>query len=182
MKKSLGLLELRSIAIGILAADEMLKTADVELVMSSPICPGKYVIVISGNVDSIKTAMETGIRVADIFLVDNNIINNIHEKIIPAINATSNIDEIKSIGVVETISATCCVKAGDIAAKAANVDLVEIRIARGLGGKGFVIITGELSSVKSAIKACKDGLIDTGQIISTSVVSNPHKGLIDKLV
>ncbi len=182
MNKSLGLIEVRSIAIGIKAADEMLKSADVELVIATPICPGKYIIIVTGNVGSVKNAVETGIKIGDIFIVDNQIINNISEKVIPALSGTSQIDDVKSIGVIETISAVTSVKAGDIAVKVSNVDLIEIRIARGLGGKGFLIFSGELSSVNSAVKACMNELQDEGTIISSSVIASPHKELIEKIL
>lgn len=182
MKNSLGLLELRSIARGIKAADEMLKSADVELVMATPICPGKYVILITGNVGAVKNAMETGVRESDIFLVENHIINNVDEKVIPAISGTSMISDVKAIGVIETISALTSVMAGDIAVKTSNVEIIEIRIARGLGGKGFIVICGELSAVKSAIKSCVAELQEGGQIISTSVIASPNKELISKII
>ncbi len=172
---------MRSIATGIKTADEMLKSADVELIMSSPICPGKYVILVSGNVGSVKNAVETGIRTADIFLVESHIINNLDDKVIPALSATTEIKEMKALGVIETISALTSVKAGDIAVKASSVELIEIRIARGLGGKGFVVLTGELSSVKSAVQTCLNELKDGGEIVSTSVIPSPHPGLIPKL-
>jgi len=69
---SLGLIELRSISRGIKTTDEMLKSADVEIVMSSSICPGKYAILVSGNVGSVKNAVATGIRVADTFLLKSH--------------------------------------------------------------------------------------------------------------
>lgn len=182
MNMSLGLIELRSIAIGIKAADEMLKSADVELVLATPICPGKYVILVTGNVGSVKNAVETGIKESGIFIVDSHIINNVNEKVIPALSGTSSVDKVKSIGVIESLSALASIKAGDIAVKASNVELLEIRIARGLGGKGFVILSGELSSVNSAVKACINQLQEGGQIIGSSIIASPNKELINKLL
>ena len=46
MKKSLGLIEMKSIPVGIQVADEMLKAANVEIILSTPICPGKYITMI----------------------------------------------------------------------------------------------------------------------------------------
>lgn len=86
-----------------------------------------------------------------------------------------------ALGVVETISALTAVRAGDIAAKAANIRLMEIRIARGLGGKGFIIFTGEVAAVNSALKSCIAGLEDTGEITSHCVIPSPHPGLIKRL-
>ena len=88
----------------------------------------------------------------------------------------------KAIGTIETISALTSVIAGDIAVKAAKVDIVDIRIARGLGGKGFLVITGEVSSVKSAIQACLNKMSEEGVITSTSVIASPHKDLIPHIL
>lgn len=181
MKKAIGLMELKSIPIGIETADEMLKAANVDLIMANPICPGKYMILISGDVGAVKSSIETGKKVADIFLVEYHIINNVHEDVLISLSGYSEIDKVKSIGAIETISALTAIKAGDVAVKASNVKLIETRIAKGLGGKGFFILTGEVSAVKSAIKSCLNELGESGSIISTSVISSPHRSLIEKL-
>lgn len=165
MGKSIGLLELKSIPVGIETADAVLKAANVELLTATPTCPGKYVIIICGAVGAVKSAMESGRQTAGIYLVGHHTINNVHA----------------SIGVIETMTALTAVEAGDYAAKAANVRLMEIRIARGLGGNGFVILTGEVSAVRSAVKAAMNQLEETGDITSSSVIASPHPGLIDKL-
>ena len=164
MGKSIGLLELKSIPVGIETADAVLKAANVELLTATPTCPGKYVIIICGAVGAVKSAMESGRQTAGIYLVGHHTINNVHASVPEAIVGTSEV-----------------VEAGDYAAKAANVRLMEIRIARGLGGKGFVILTGEVSAVRSAVKAAMNQLEETGDITSSSVIASPHPGLIDKL-
>ena len=181
MKKAIGLIEIKSIPIGIETADEMLKSANVELIMANPICPGKYIILITGDVGSVKSAVESGKKIAGIFLVESYVINNIHEDVLVSLTGFTEIDNIKSIGAIETISALTAIKAGDIVVKSSNVKLIETRIAKGLGGKGFLILTGEVSAVKSAVKSCLNELSKSGSIISTSVVSSPHKSLIEKL-
>lgn len=182
MKKSLGLVEYKSIAKGIEATDEMLKAANVELIFSTPICPGKYISLIRGDVGAVKTAVRVGRDIGSIFTVDDFVIPNVHPQVFPALTATADIRKITSLGVIETMSAVASVMAGDIAVKAANIELLEIRLARGLGGKGFVVITGEISSVKSAVKACENQLMETGQIVSAVVIAAPHKDLIPKLL
>ncbi|AOT72722.1 BMC domain-containing protein [Geosporobacter ferrireducens] len=182
MKKSLGLVEYKSIAKGIEATDKMLKAANVELILSTPLCPGKYISLIRGDVGAVKTAVKIGRDTGGIFTVEDFIIPNVHPQVFPALTATADVKKITSLGVVETISAVASVMAGDIAVKAANIELMEIRLARGLGGKGFVVITGEISSVKSAVQACENHLKETGQIVSATVIAAPHKELIPKLL
>ena len=174
MGKSIGLLELKSIPVGIETADAVLKAANVELLTATPTCPGKYVIIICGAVGAVKSAMESGRQTAGIYLVGHHTINNVHASVPEAIVGTSEVGHIASIGVIETMTALTAVEAGD-------VRLMEIRIARGLGGKGFVILTGEVSAVRSAVKAAMNQLEETGDITSSSVIASPHPGLIDKL-
>ncbi|MDO4560174.1 MAG: BMC domain-containing protein [bacterium] len=182
MVNSIGLLEVKSIPIGMLATDEMLKAADVKALISAPICPGKYMIAVYGNVGAVKSSMETGVQIADSSIVASYIINNVHESIPAAITGTSEVEKILSVGVIETISALTAVMAGDIAAKASNVRLMEIRIARGLGGKGFLIFTGELSAVRSAMNSCLNQLRESGEVTSSCVISSPHPGFVEKLL
>ncbi len=181
MGKSIGLVELKSIPVGMETADEMLKAASVELLLATPICPGKYITIVSGNVGAVKSSVKAGIAKADTFLVGSHIINNVHDSLPSAISGTAEIDNVSALGIIETISALTAVTAGDIAAKASNVRLIEIRIARGLGGKGFLIFTGEISSVKAAMNSCCNELKETGEITSYSVISSPHRDFINHL-
>lgn len=182
MRKAIGLIELKSTPIGIKVADTMLKTANIELILSNPICPGKYIILISGNTAAVENSIKAGILEAGIFLIDSHILNNVHPKVLPAILGVSKVDNIKSIGIIETMSALSSIKASDIALKASNVDLLDLRIAKGLGGKGFFIICGEIGAIKSAIKSCTNELKNTGDIISCVEIASPHKDLLDKLI
>jgi microcompartment protein CcmL/EutN len=181
MKNSLGLIEMRSIVKGMKTTDEMLKSADVELIMSSSICPGKYIILVLGNVGSVKSAIETGIRVADSFIIKSHIITNLDEKVITTLKAKNKIEQIKSLGAIETKSALVAVKIADIAVKASNVELIEIKYKIGIGGKGVVSLTGEYSAVKSAIDACLNEYSNTNEIIESMVIPSPHKEFINKL-
>lgn len=178
MGTSIGLLELKSIPVGINTADEMLKSANVELLVASPVCPGKYIIIISGNVGAVKSAMKAGKQIASVYAVSDNIINNVHDSLPQAIIGVTEIEKTSSIGVIETISSLTSVVAGDIAAKASNITLMEIRIARGLGGKGFVTFTGEISAVRSAMSSCISELGETGEIISNVVIPSPHPDIL----
>ena len=182
MGKSIGLIELKSIPAGVQTADEMLKAANVELLVATAICPGKYIIIISGQVGAVKSSMETGRQAAGAYLICHHTINNVHDSVPGALVGTAEVEKIAAIGMVETMSALTIVRAADIAAKASNVTLMEVRVARGLGGKGYLILTGEVSAVKSAINSCLNQLADTGDITSTCVIPSPHKGLLEKLI
>ena len=182
MGKSIGLLELKSIPAGVQSADEMLKAADVELLTAAPICPGKYIIIVSGQVGAVKSSMEKGRQVAGTFLICHHIINNVHPSVPPALSGTVDVVRVTALGMLETMSALTAVRAADIAAKASSIILMEVRVARGLGGKGYLTFTGEVSAVKSALDSCVSQLADSGDITGSCLIPSPHKGLLEKLV
>ena len=182
MGKSIGLLELKSIPVGVQSADEMLKAANVELLVATAICPGKYIIIISGQVGAVKSYMEKGRQVAGTFLICHHTINNVHASVPSALVGTVDVERITALGMLETMSALTAVQAADIAAKASNITLMEVRVARGLGGKGYLIFTGEVSAVKSALNSCLTQLAEAGEITSSCVIPSPHKGLLEKLM
>jgi len=177
LKKAVGLMEFKSIPVGIESTDEMLKSGNVELLMASPLCPGKYVSIITGDVDAVEASIRNGTRVGGIYVLETEVLPNIHPDVLPAMLAAGEFGEVKSLGIIETINAISSVTIGDMCVKASNVKLIEIRIARGLGGKGFVLITGEIASVKAAIEAAKAHKIDSNLITSYSIIAKPHKDI-----
>jgi microcompartment protein CcmL/EutN len=111
-------------------------------------------------------------------LLDLQLILNPNEQISPAITGTTAIDAVENVGGVETMGAIAAVKAADLAAKSSNIKLIEIRVARGLGGKSFVLFCGELESVKNAVTVCGIEIGKEGGITSTTVVSSIHPQLV----
>ncbi len=173
--KAIGMIELNSIAKGVEAGDEMLKVADVDLIMAQPICAGKYMVLVSGDVDSVERATEVGKETAGEFLVDDFVIPNVHSSLFPALTATTLIREIDSLGVIETFSVASAITAADAAVKAADVDIIEIRCATGLGGKSFLYLTGDVASMNSAVQAGIDALEGSGLILSHVIIPSPTK-------
>lgn len=182
MKRSIGMLEYRSIAKAIESTDAMLKAANVELILSAPQCPGKFISIISGEVGAVESAVRAGKIVGGVFVIDDYIIPNVSMEVFPALTGSTSYDYIDSLGIIETMSAISSIMAGDIAVKAGSVRLIEIRIARGLGGKGFTILTGELASVETALRSCEEKLKDTGAIVSSVLIAAPAKDLVSAIV
>ena len=59
MSKAIGMIEFKTVSSGIMAADAMVKTAQVEIVEAQTVCPGKYIAIVSGNLSSVKAAVDT---------------------------------------------------------------------------------------------------------------------------
>ncbi len=180
--ESLGCLETRSVALGIEAADHMMKAAEVELMIAMPTCPGKYLIAVSGQVAAVRAAVDAGKEPAGDSLVDYTVIASVHPQVVPALTAVSDPNLTGAVGIIETFSMCASVKAADEAVKSAEVDLVEIRLGRGLAGKAFVVITGHVASVRSAITAAVTSLQEEALLIATTVIPSPHPALLEKIL
>ncbi len=174
---AVGMIETNSIPMGILAGDAMLKAADVTLVTAQPVCAGKYIVMVTGDVAAVTSSVEAGKESAAETLVDQIIIANIHRQVIRAVNACSEVAQCDAVGIIETFSLSSAVLAADYAVKAADVDLIEIRLGRGLGGKAFIILTGEVASAEHATQAARTGAGTEGMIARTVVIPSPHPDL-----
>ena len=182
VKRAIGLVELRSIARGMKTTDAMLKAADVELLRAHVVCPGKYIILVAGSISQVRSAVTLGQEIAPEVVVDHFILSNVHPSVFPALTATTEIEKVRAIGVVETFSLAASIVAADIAVKAAPVELIEIRLPFAMGGKAFTVFTGEVSAVRSAVNTAAEKLKDEGVIDSFEVIPSPHKDLIEKLL
>lgn len=182
MKKAIGVLEVNNITRGIMAADTMLKASNVELLEAVPVCPGKYMIMVAGDVGAVKSAVENGSMVSLNNVVDKYVIANLHDSVFPAIAGTCQVDKIAALGIVETFSAASAIMAADAAAKAANVQLVEVRLARGMGGKAMVLLTGDVGAVKSAVEAGSQVAAEAGLLVDKLVIPAPHEKLKESIL
>ena len=175
--EAIGFLELNSVAKGIEATDAMLKTAQVRLVTAKPTCPGKYIILITGNVGAVQASMKAGESTAAHHVLDKLLIPRVHKQVIEAINMSSIPENMKAIGVLEYFSIAASILGADAAVKAAKVDLVEIRLGLGIGGKSFVVMTGDVTSIKVALQSGEKSVEEDGMLVSSIVIPSPHKEL-----
>ena len=181
MKKALGMIEFKTVASGITATDVMLKTADVEVVQASPVCPGKYLATIAGELSSVRAAIDAAEAYNPAMLVDKFVLGNPHESVQPAISGALEVENKAAIGILETFTAASAVVAADTAAKTALVELVEIRLAKGMCGKSYIILTGSVSSVTAAIEKAKAG-VGGGMFLDCSVIAGPDQRLWDSIL
>ena len=178
---ALGMIETNSIPIGINAGDAMLKAATVELVAAQPICAGKYIVLVTGEVAAVKESVDAGKEIAGALLIDSMIISHIHPQVPKAINACNEIGQVAAVGVMEAFSLCTAVVAADAAVKAAAVDLIDVRLGRGLGGKAFITLTGEVAAVRAAIGAAEK-MPETACMMSQSfVIPSPHPDIFQSL-
>ncbi len=179
-KPALGLIEFKSVARGIATTDVMVKKSDINILATHPTCPGKYMVLIGGDVGEVEAAMKAGVAFAGDLLINDLFLPLVSETVIPAITGTAQIGEIKSIGIIETFSIASAVQAADIAVKTAPVELIEIRLANGLGGKAYFVFTGELFDVEAALEAAGGFVKKDGLLACQEVIASPHPDLLAK--
>lgn len=177
---ALGLIEFKSVAKGVFATDAIAKKAPVKIITSNPICPGKYMVLFSGAVADVDESLKAGLAAGGDMIIHHLFIPNLHEAIIPAMNGATDIHEFKSIAIIETFSVASCIIAADMAAKTAPIELVEIRLANGLGGKAYFVMTGELPDLEAATAVAKKQVQSEGLLAGAELIAAPHKDLIEK--
>lgn len=178
MLNAIGGVELSSVAKGLETADAMLKTSKVNLLLSRTICPGKYIVLVSGDVGDVNAAVESGSSKASHSLVDSFVIPNIHPDVFPAIEGTAVVNDLESLGVIESFSVSALIEAADAAVKAASIKLLEIRLAMALGGKAFALMTGSVAATQTAVNAGAASIGKKGLLVEKVVIPQPRKELL----
>lgn len=179
MGLAIGMIEFNSIARGIETCDYMVKAAQIDLLRSSTVCPGKYVVIIGGNTGDVRASMKEGEQRGGECVINTLLIPNAHASLFPAMTGTTQVPEYGAVGVLEFYSIAAAITAADEAAKAANVTLMEVRIGYAIGGKGFVTLTGDVGAVRAAVKAASR---DSEYLVATTVLPRPDKKLFQSLL
>lgn len=179
---AIGLLELTSIASGYQATDIMLKAAGVDLMLSRTICSGKYMVMVAGEVAAVTSSVQAAEDEIHHSVIDSFIIPNVHPDVFTAIAGHNAVDKLNSLGIVEAFSVASLIEGADAAVKAADVQLIEIRLAMALGGKAFFTITGDVAAVRSAVEAAVGIIADKGLLVNDVIIPNPHPELFSETV
>ncbi len=101
-----------------------------------------------------------------------------HPEVFPAISGTRVLNRTGALGAVETFSVASTIEAADAAAKAAEVQLIEIRLAMALGGKGHVTITGEAAAVNKAVDVAAESVKCKGLPADKVVIPEPRDEIL----
>lgn len=172
----MALLELDSIARGMLAADALLKQAPVEVALAEPTTPGKYLLLFSGGVAEVEESLEAGLEVAGSTLLDKLFLPHAAAALVAGLRGSFHDGREESVGVVETQTVASALLSADSALKRAEVGLTRLHLARGIGGKGYFTLTGELHMVEAALEAAA-AAIEPNLLVTTELIRRPHREL-----
>lgn len=172
MFPALALIEVSSIARGMVVTDACVKKAHVHLLASNPISPGRYITLFWGEVAEVEESLRAGVEVAGDTLVDQLFLPGAHEGLLRTLNASDRPARVDSVGIVETFTVAAAIVSADAACKCTSVELLELRLASGMSGKCFYVISGELYDVEASVQAGA-AILNQSQLVSTEIIASP---------
>ena len=178
---AIALIEFGSIAAGTFAADKMVKRSPVELLHAGTVHNGKYLILVGGGTAEVDESYREGIAAAPAEILDEVLLPDVHPRVVKALDGARSFAAYESLVVIETSTIAAILRATDAAVKGAQVELAELRLANGLGGRGVAILTGELSGVQAAAEIAERVLAGRNVTLCHSIVSNVHEQIASRL-
>ena len=176
---ALALLEFDSIAFGIAAGDAMVKRAPVKTIFAGTVHPGRYLVLVAGDVASVEESLEAGLSLSP--PKDRIYLPGAHPELARILSGGRNDRLGEALGVVETRSSASILGVADRGLKGADVRLQELRLADGLGGKAFCTFTGLLSDVDAAVELGVEGLEDPENLVARVVIPQIHEEMLTNL-
>lgn len=179
MSKALGLLEFTSISCGIDVCDAVIKAATTELLRAGTTCPGKYLVLITGETGDVRQAITTAKMAEDNKLIAEHCLPNCHPAILDALRKRipRNNELTGAIALFEYSRVVSAIIACDLALKSAQVKLVDLKTGFGIGGKGFFILNGSVGDVRAAVTVCNN----LPHLISIRLIPKPDSQLLHHL-
>lgn len=174
---AIAVLEFESIAAGIQTGDAMVKASPLGSIYTGTVHPGRYVIVVSGDTASVEVAVDAGIALAGHDLADRLFLPDVHPDVADAIISDAELADCvgDALGVVETTTIAAVIAAADAGAKAARVSVPAVKLADGLGGKGYVLFSGEVAEVEAAVMAAGERGARPGLVPDVVVIPQLHE-------
>jgi microcompartment protein CcmL/EutN len=182
---AIGIIELASIYKGYEVQDAILKTANVQKMIARTICSGKYLIIVRGSTSDVETSLQIATENGGFAIISATIIPRVDERIFSAIAGSTTLDSkepIEGLLVIETFSVASAIKAADYAIKEADIDILRIHVAMAIGGKGLIVMVGDMEALKSAVKPAIDYIKDEGMLAGYALISNPHEAVLNELL
>jgi len=181
IEPALALLEFSSIAVGIQAADAMVKRAPIDIIKAGTVQPGKYLVLIGGQVADVEESLAAGREVGSTAAVDFVYLPQVHPAVVEAIAGGRRPQITDALGVIETTTVAAAIHAADAGVKGAEVQLVEVRLADGLGGKGIVLFAGLVADVEAAVEIGVGVLKRPELLVQQVVIPQLHAEMWDNV-
>ena len=180
---AIAIVEFDSIATGIFSGDAMVKSSPIGSIYAGTVHPGRYLVLVSGDTASVEVALDTGRESGDRSVIDSIFLPAVHDDVVAAIVSLVDAADFdgEAAGIVETATVASVVEAADAGVKAAAVSLPAVRLADGLGGKGYAVFTGLVAEVEAALEAAVERARPSGHLIRHVVIAQIHDEMRENL-
>lgn len=161
----------------------MVKTAPINSVYAGTVHPGKYLVLVGGDTASVEIALVTGRDVGGTHVSDWVFLPDIHPDVAAAITGDAvgaSLAE-EALGIVETSTVAAVIDAADAGVKTADVVVSSVRLADGLGGKGYVLFSGVVAEVEAAVDAATARTEPHGTLVRSDVIAQLHEEMAENL-
>ncbi len=180
MKKTLLLLEFRSIGTGFLYLDEITKNFNVDIEKTGILCPGKYMIVCSGLQGEV-VSLNTYLDLLQNKHIDKNVskimVSGVSVEILEKLNRGIKFENrVRSLGLVEFSNSIRAIEVADFLEDESPVEIITIRAGVGMFDKGVVLFEGDTSAVKNSIDRVKN--LGYKELISAELINSPSEVFI----
>lgn len=188
VRNALGIIELASIYKGYEVQDAILKATNVEKLVSRTICSGKYFILVRGDIADVEEATEISRETGGFAIVSAETIPNVDPRVFPAIAGCTlpqhgnGQEGAGALLIIETFSVASAIKAADYAVKEAELDVIRIHVAMAIGGKGLVILSGDIAALEAALVPAVEYCKREGMLAGYTLIRNPHKDVLKELI
>lgn len=176
---AIALIELDSIAVGIVVGDAMVKASPVGSIYAGTVHPGRYLVLVSGDTASVEEALAAGRDRGGDAIVGVVFLPDVHPAVADAMvsyppGSWAGAD---AVGILETATVAAVIEAADAGVKAADVRLGSIRLADGLGGKGYCVFAGVVAEVEAAVESAVGRAEPTGRLLHHTIVPLLHEAM-----
>lgn len=183
---ALGVLEIGTIARGVVAADAALKRAPALLLHSRAVSGGKHLVMLEGGVAEVEEAMLAGVRAAGDALLDRVELAMADAQVWPMLGAQvgapadwTDDPAAEAVAIVETATVCAAIAAADAACKLADVVVRDVRFAIDLAGKAYFTLTGSLDAIEAAADAARAAA--DRHVVALEVIAQPSPDLRGRL-
>lgn len=179
---AIALLEFDSISAGIVSGDAMVKTSPIGSIHVGTVHPGRYLVLARGDTASVEIALATGREVGGDHVNDWVFLPDVHPDVITAVVGTDVASLTgEALGIVETTTVAAAIDSADAGVKTAEVVVSSVRLADGLGGKGYVLFSGVVAEVEAAVEAARSRSEPHGSLVRADVIAQLHAEMAENL-
>jgi microcompartment protein CcmL/EutN len=182
---ALGVLEISTIARGVVVADAGLKRAPAVLLHSRAVSGGKHLVFFEGGVAEVEEALGAGKLAAGDRLLDRVWLPAADDQVWPILGAPvsppdwASDPSAEAVAIIETKTVCAAIAAADAACKIAHVIVRDVRFAVDLAGKAYFTLTGTLDAIEAAAAAATSAADD--RLVGLEVIAQPSADLRGRL-